>query len=238
MLVTAAIAVVAVLAAVYFVPFHTAGGSSASECRTLSVAARVAGVAMDQERGVAYLAYVDATGKSSGQVPRGTIMLMDLNVSEPRVRAALVTDPPDFQPGAVSLYAPGQGSRRLFVVDHESAVQIFEQSASGAFERAKTVEDPQFANLFEIAPAGPERFYALTRPHGWFGKWRGSVVFYDGAKVAPVPTQTKPVAVTQAAAEVSGAYVNDKARKRLQVLERDDATELQVCAVPAVTPSS
>jgi len=228
-LVLATAAVVAVLLAVYFLPFRHAGGSSASECRTLPVAARIAGVAMDQERGVAYLAYLDATKPSSGKAQRGTIMLMDLNVAEPRVRAALVTEPPDFQPLAVSLYAPKQGPRRLFVIDHESVVQIFEQSPSGAFERVKSVQDPQFANLVELVPTGAESFYLLSRPHGWFGKWQAASMFYDGTKSAPA-TQTFP--------QKSGAYANEKARKSLEVLERDAGTDLQVCRAGAVTPSS
>jgi hypothetical protein len=228
-LVTAAVGVVAMLLAVYFLPFHHARGSSASECRTLPVAARISGVAMDQERGVAYLAYLDAAKQSSGKAPRGTIMLMDLNVAEPRVRAALVTEPPDFQPLAVSLFAPKQGPRRLFVIDHENAVQIFEQSPSGAFERVKTVHDPQFANLVEIAPAGPQSFYLLSRPHGWFGKWRASSMFYDGTRAAPA---------TQAFPQGSRVYVNEKARKSLEVLERDAGSDLQACRAGAITPSS
>jgi hypothetical protein len=228
-LVAAAVAVVVGLLAVYFVPFHLARGSSASGCRTLSVAARVPSVAMDDERGVAYLAYLDVTKQSPGRVPRGTIMLMDLNAAEPRVRAALVTEPPDFQPGAIGLYTPTPGPRRLFVVDHESAVQIFEQSASGAFERVKTVQDPQFANLAEIEPASAGTFYVLSRPQGWFGKWRASAMFYDGAKTA---------ATTKAFRERSGVYVSDKTRMRLEVIERDDTTDLQLCPAPGVTPSS
>lgn len=229
LLIATVVVVAIVLLAVYFVPFHRAGGASASECRTLSVAARVPGVAMDNERGVAYLAYVDLPRSSQARVPRGTIMLMDLNVAEPQVRAALVTDPADFQPTALSLYAPAQGPRRLFVVDHESAVQIFEQSPSGAFERVKTVRDPRFTNLVAIAPAGLESFYVLSRPHGWFGKWRTSALFYDGAQTA---------SASQAFPESRGANVNDKARKRLEALEREEATELRVCPVGSVTPSS
>jgi hypothetical protein len=230
-LVIAAIGVVVALALVYFVPFQRAG-SSASECRALPVAARIAHVAMDQERGVAYLAYVDVPKSASARAPRGTVMLMDLNVAEPRVRAALVTDPPDFLPTALTLYAPAQGPRRLFVIDRESAVQIFEQLPSGAFERVKTVQDEQFADLAEIAATGPESFYVRIRPHGWFGASRSSVLLYDGKKTSAAPADALETAATD------GAYINTKAHKRLEVLERDDATDLQLCPAAAATPSS
>jgi hypothetical protein len=187
-LVTAAVAAAAVLLVVYFVPFHRARGSSASDCRTLSVAAHVPSVAMDNERGVAYLAYVDVTKPSSSRVPRGTIMLMDLNVAEPRVRAALVTDPPDFQPEALNLEVADHSPRRLFVIDRQKVVQVFEQSPSGAFERVKTAHDPQSTN--ETFPVG------------------------------------------------GGPYINKKARKSLEVIERDAGVDLQVCPVHSVTPSS
>jgi len=202
-LVTAAAAVV-VLLVIYFVPFQRASGSGASECRTLSVAASVPSVAMDQERGIAYLAYLDVAKRSSGRAPRGTIMLMDLNTAEPRVRAALVTEPPDFQPVALSLWAPQHGPRRLFVADHgagaQSAVQIFEQSPSGAFELVKTVRDVLLVNPNAIVPVGPEKFYArndpsagsvLNRIRSWFGVSRSSVTFYDGAKATTSPSHAK-----------------------------------------------
>jgi len=184
--VTAAV-MVAVLLAVYFVPFHRARGSSSSDCRTLSVAARVPSVAMDHERGVAYLSYIDVPKQPSGRAARGTIMLMDLNVAEPRVRAALVTDPPDFQPGALSIDAPEQGPRRLFVVDHENEALVFEQSPSGAFEQVKATRDAKSV---------------------------------------------------RASALGDGPNLNRKVRKTLEVIERDDTTDLQVCPAPAVTPSS
>src|SRR5262245_5298729 len=97
-LVAAAVAVVALGLFDYFT-FHRAGGarwSSGPDCRALSVDARVPAVAMDNERGLAYLSYLDLAKQPSARAARGTIMLMDLNAAEPRVRAALVTDPPDF----------------------------------------------------------------------------------------------------------------------------------------------
>ena len=187
---------------------------------------------MDQERGVAYLAYIDVAKRSPGRAPRGTVMLMDLNVAEPHVRAALITDPPDFLPTALSLYAPVQGPRRLFVIDRESAVQIFEQSPSGVFEHVKTVRDERFADLAEIAPAGPESFYVRIRPHGLFGGSRSSVLFHDGAKTSAASDDA--IKATQA----DRAYANAKAGKRLEILERDDGTDLQLCPMSGVTPSS
>lgn len=231
-LVVTAVAVVVVAGVVYFAPFHRTDGSSASECRALPVAAHVPSVAMDQQRGVAYLAYVDAAKRSAGRAPRGTIMLMDLNVAEPSVRAALITDPPDFLPTALSLYTTAQGPRRLFVIDRETAVQIFAQSPSGAFELVKTIRDEQFVDLAEIAPVGAESFYVRIRPHGLFGGSRSSVLFYDGAKTSAASADAMKTT------PADGVYVNEKAQKRLQILERDEGSDLQLCPAGSVTPSS
>src|SRR5262245_25744089 len=196
LLVAGAVAVALVLAAVYWLPMKRGGRPLGAECRAVPVAAHIPSVAMDQQRGVAYLAYLDASKRASGRAPRGTVMLMDLNVAEPSVRAALITDPPDFQPIALSLYAPAQGARRLFVIDKgagaESVVQIFEQSPSGAFERVKTVRDPKFGDANRITANGPESFAVSTRSRGLF-QARGD----------------------------DDVYVNEKARKRLEVLEQD-----------------
>ena len=89
----------------------------AGTCRALPLEAGAGDISIDRERGIAYVAYLNRTPTAEGKAPTGTVMLVDLNAREPRVRAALLTEPPDFRPTALSLYVPAQGARRLFVVD-------------------------------------------------------------------------------------------------------------------------
>ena len=81
--------------------------------------------------GVAYLAYLDREPNAEGKRATGTIMLVDLNAAEPRVRAALATDPPDFRP----CVEPGDcAGRRATVVRgrcRRFRRSVFEQSATG-----------------------------------------------------------------------------------------------------------
>src|SRR5262249_22129974 len=140
-------------------------------CRTLPTEAGTGDIAVDNARGVAYLAYLDRVPNADGKLPRGTVMLMDLNASEPRIRAALLSDPPDFRPGALSLYAAAEGAKRLFVVDAGvalTAIQIFEQSASGAFALVKAIHDQRLLNPSSLAAVGPEQFYVTVDP-----SWQG-----------------------------------------------------------------
>ena len=85
---------------------------------------------------------------------------MDLNVADPQVRGALVTEPQDFQPATLSLYAPAGGTRRLFAVergkDAPGVVRIFEQSPSGAFELVKTVKDAMLTSPVAVVAVGTD----------------------------------------------------------------------------------
>src|SRR5262249_27512131 len=139
----------------------------AGTCRALPTAAGAGDISVDNARGIAYVAYLDRTQDAHGKLARGTVMLVDLNVAEPRVRAALLSDPPDLRPIALSLYVPAQGARRLFVIDAGAAgatIQIFEQLTSGDFRLVKSVSDALLLNPTAIVAVGPEQFYAAIDP--------------------------------------------------------------------------
>jgi hypothetical protein len=217
----------------------------AGTCRELPVVARIPGVAMDDARGLAYLAYLDAEKRANGRPPRGTVMLLDLNVPEPGVRAALVTDPPDFQPVALSLYVPESGPRRLFVVDRgtgaQGGVRIFEQSPSGAFELAKTVQDPLLASPIAITAKGPDKFYVRSAATGGFARLRAmlgsprfTIAYYDGSHVITEPADA-PTAMSAGATTTDRVYENAKAHTRLQVIEGETQSELALCSATAVS---
>ena len=139
-------------------------------CREIATAAGVNDISIDEARGIAYLAYLDRKPDANGKVPVGTIMLVDLNAKEPRVRAALSTDPPNFRPLGVSVYAPAQGPRRLFVLDAGTgtfAVHVFDQSSTGAFTLAETRHDSRLVNPRTIVAKGPDQFDIVNEEPWW-----------------------------------------------------------------------
>lgn len=139
-------------------------------CHEIATSAPVGDISIDQARGIAYIAYLDRKPNAEGKQPVGTIMLVDLNAKAPRVRAALATDPPNFRPLGVSVYAPAQGPRRLFVLDAGTgtfAVHVFEQSATGAFTLVETRHDSRLVNPRTIVATGPDQFDIVEKKPWW-----------------------------------------------------------------------
>ena len=126
----------------------------AGDCRTLQATAGVDDIALDEERGVAYLTYLDRKESSEGRRPTGTIMLVDLNVKEPRIRAALTSDPPDFRPVALNLDIATDGVRRLYVADNDGSMYMFEQSSTGAFAPGKTADKRKLTGPKQVVTRG------------------------------------------------------------------------------------
>jgi hypothetical protein len=131
----------------------------AGRCSVLPLAANATDIRVDANHKVAYLAYLDMAGTLAGKHTHGTVMLLDLTAAEPHLRAALVADPPDFRPRALSLYASPKDPQRLFVISGarpgEYRVEIFQQTETGAFAAAETIRDPLLASpsaIFAVAP--------------------------------------------------------------------------------------
>jgi hypothetical protein len=207
----------------------TSGPRLDGTCRVIPTAAGVGDISIDPARGIAYLAYLDRAPNAAGKQPVGTIMLVDLNAKEPRVRAALNSDPPDFRPLALSLYAPAQGARRLFVVDAgklSPAIEVLEQSATGTFSLVKLVRDSRLVNPSAILAAGPDQFYLVNRSPWWqFGT--PSVAYYDGQRMTSVTAdKAKEIAAATSLAKERHADAAAKYGKLLLFgsLERHELT--------------
>lgn len=187
------------LAAWLLYPRIATRGMARNSCREIPTAAGVGDIAVDSARGIAYVAYLDRTPNAEGKQPTGTIMLVDLNAKEPRVRAALSSDPQHFRPIALSLYAPDEGTRRLFVLDRGDgimAVQVFEQSATGAFTLVQTLHDSRLVNPTAIVASGPDQFYVVSRGPWWqFG--RKSVAYFNGQTLGR-PAEAKAREIVEA----------------------------------------
>ena len=98
-------------------------------------------------------------------------MLVDLNAAEPRVRAALDVEPPDFAPcrhqsvlaaDRAEAAVRRQSQRR----SASTRVEIFEQSATGAFAPVETIRDRLLWSPTSIVAVGPRQFY-FTNDYGF-----------------------------------------------------------------------
>jgi arylesterase/paraoxonase len=220
---------------VYPAPLSNVKSHFAGTCRAVPMAAGAADISIDGARGIAYVSYLDRAQSSAGKQPRGTVMLVDLNVAEPRVRAALNSDPPDFRPIGLNLYIPPQGARRLFVINRgaggSSTIEIFEQTATGAFALSKTLRDPLLTSPTAIVAVGPEQFYATndsSAPRGFerlrqllFPSSQSTVVYYDGTRMTTAATGLQMAAGIASSADGRAIYVSEMAGKRLGVFDRD-----------------
>jgi hypothetical protein len=163
-----------VLAAVVLVLFLRYGASDvpvSGACRGLPLEGPVEDIRLD-DLGVAYV--------SAGN----TIWLVDLNIREPRPRAALASEPTNFRPTGISLFGT-----RLFAVDRHddgaSQIMIFEKSVTGAYALAeKPMRDDLLTAPEAVRAVGPQQFYVANEAASFIHD--PTALYYDGAKLQAV----------------------------------------------------
>jgi arylesterase / paraoxonase len=209
--------------------FSRLKAASVVRCSTLPLAAPAQDIRTDLLRGIAYL---------SVRGPDGTVLLMDLNVEEPRPRAALATQPKAFRPRGLSVYSPGEGPRRLFVVNEpapgEYTIEIFEETQTGAFAPVETIRDALLVRPDSIAAIGPRQFYVANESgaSGGLGELaerllrRGlsTVTYFDGEKMRVVVDRLKRTTGIAISNHGLSVFVSEGLGKRLVVYDRDSAT--------------
>lgn len=210
----------------------------AGRCTLLPMAANATDVRVDANHKVAYLSYLDTRGTLAGKHTRGTVMLLDLTAAEPHLRAALVADPPDFRPRALSLYAPPKDAQRLFVISGarpgEYSVEIFQQTETGAFAATETIRDPLLVSPNAIFAVGPRQFYIADDAGTTLGAARiaellvsggkSQILYFDGAKLHPVATGLSRATGLAGTADGQTLYASDAGAQQLQIYARNPAT--------------
>jgi arylesterase / paraoxonase len=207
-------------------------------CATIALEASAEDIQIDRERGIAFLSYLDRRGLVEGKAVTGTVMLLDLNVAEPRPRAALAFEPPDFRPHGMSLSRPANGAIRLFAINHRPdrshSVEIFERSESGAFTPIDSVIDPLFVKPNAIAALGSKQFYvandsgatnAFERLQEFlFRRGLSTLVYYNGTEARIVDEKLKSAAGIALSPDTTRLYVAETLGKTLRVYQRDLAS--------------
>ncbi len=210
----------------------------AGRCSAVPMAASAEDIQLDRARGLAYLSYLDRRAQVEGQPVLGTVMLLDLNRDDARPRPALASAPPRFRPHGMSLYRAGDGGQRLFVISHppgeDHVVELFEQTATGAFAPVRSIRDPLLLDPNAIVAAGPEQFYVAndsgaTHPIARFTELvfrRGlsQVVYFDGRTMRPVADGLKSASGIAMSADGSRVFVSETMGNRVAVFERNAAS--------------
>lgn len=129
-----------------------------------------------------------------------TIWLVDLNVENPRPRAALASEPPNFRPKGISLFG-----NRLFAVDRHdddaSQIVIFEKTVTGAYALAeKPLRDALLTAPEAVRAVGPQQFYVANEAASFFRD--PTALYYDGTRLQAVTdgsaaAPTRNLAVTR-----------------------------------------
>lgn len=171
-----------------------------ADCRTIASVAGPEDIAVDRERGIAYVSATDRrlalADKAGARGVRGGIYTIDLtrDVADWALAPVTPAAPADFRPHGISLYVMPDGARRLFVVNHHAdggqSVDIFDVTEGGGLTFFKSVASPLLVSPNDVVAVGPEDFY-VTNDHGTpdaTGKMiddvlllaHGNVVHYDG----------------------------------------------------------
>jgi hypothetical protein len=241
-----------ILAVVLFVMYVYPGFMSPltphfdGSCKALPLQASAEDIRIDPTNGLLYLTYYDSVdARQPDRLPpersTGTIMLLDLNAEDPHVRAALSSEPAGFKPSGLSLYTEADGKKRLFVTSRSQpgrhSVELFDQSATGAFAPVETIHDRLLWSPTAIVAVGPRQFYVVnqlgfkdldSREWGAPGKGlrgnQGTVVYYDGEQMKIVASHLNlPVGI---AIDTDGrtVYVAEAGGSRIQTFDRDPAS--------------
>jgi arylesterase / paraoxonase len=202
--------------------FTPAQSRFSGTCRAVPLAGAVEDIQIDAQRGVAYLSFLDRDGAAAN----GTVMLMDLNLAEPAVRAAMRFDPANFRPQGLSLLRREGEPARLFVISHPAGgtpvVEIAEQSADGGFVPVATIRDPAFSSPNAIAAAGAGEFYLVNDgPYDpWLRTGEATLVYHDGKAARVLIDDLAYPAGIALGVDGTRLYVAEALAKALRVYRR------------------
>jgi arylesterase/paraoxonase len=205
-------------------------------CRAIPLGASAEDVRIDAHTGIAYITYYNRIRSDDAKPEHGTVMLVDLNAADPRPRAALASEPPNFAPSGMSLYSPPSGPKRLFVVNRVSlgrhSIEIFEQSTTGAFAHVETIRDRLLWSPNSIVAIGPRHFY-VTNDYGFreshdtgetrLRQNRGNILYFDGERMKQMAARLGLPNGIAISPDGRTVYVSESLRQRLRVFDRDVA---------------
>jgi arylesterase / paraoxonase len=173
-----------------------------ADCRAIPAVPGPEDIAIDHERGIAYVSAYDRRAVMSAEpgtdAVRGGIYTIDLTAPQAdwALRPVTAPEPQDFRPHGISLYVGPDGARRLFAVNHPAAgpetIEIFEIAEDSSLSHVRSVTSDAFISLNDVVGVGAESFYT-TNDHGSRSGFtntvtdflllrNSAVVYFDGEK--------------------------------------------------------
>ena len=220
--------------------FTTVERRFAGTCSAIATPAGSADIAIDRERGLAYLSILDRAMLARGEATNGTIMLLDLNIAAPAPRAALAYDPPLFRPGGISLLKRAGAPSRLFAIslhdDGAHAVEIFEESPAGGFTPKDTVRDRAFTHPRALVATGPREFYIVNEGENDRRAFEllappadSSLIYFDGQQAHVLASDLRGAGGIAMSLDGTHIYVSEMLAESLRVYARakDGALSLE-----------
>jgi len=229
--------------------FKSVARTFAGTCVMVTGPGSAEDIAVDRERGLAYLSVLDRAALVGGSHVGGGVAVYDLDASLPTFDFSSIPEPFDFRPHGLSLYKEPNGDRRLYVINHRSSgqetVELFNVLGGDTFAHVESFAHPLLASPNDLAVVGPRRFYIANdsgKLSGFertldmlFGAGFIDLVYVDGDTARTVLEGVPMAAGIAASADARQVYVAFTTRKTVAVYDRDPATgELGLRAEVAV----
>ena len=217
--------------------FRSIEPAFAGSCRTIALGGSSEDIEVDRQRGVAYLSLLDRDSVRRGEQVLGTVMLLDLNLSEPAPRAAMVYDPEAFRPHGLSLLSTGSQPARLFVISHRPdgshTVEIAEEGTASGFVPKESIRDVAFVHPNAIVATGARQFYLANVPADR-GTWAlarqallpaggSTLIYFDGTQARVEAEDLKYPTGLALSPDGSRLYVAETLASALRIYRRDAA---------------
>lgn len=230
--------------------FEPLGPPTNQACTSVPLQVSAEDLQPDRSRRLVYLSALDRRGLVEGREVSGDVLQLDLTVEPALISSALASRPANFRPHGMSLYRMGDGSARLFVINHppEAAheILVFEQGSDGLFVPIEVLRDPLLIAPNAIVAIGPRSFYVANDKgsSSAFGRLseivlrrgRSTIVLHDDTGMRVVADGLKSASGLALSPDGSRLYVAETVGKDVRVFSRDlvsnDLSSLTSIAVP------
>lgn len=216
------------------------------QCKRVDVAPGTEDIQYDPDTGLIFITADDRRAIPHGEpieadlalIERNGIYALDVSpASLENIANPVKVSPPglqDFRPHGLSLWSDGNGTKRLFVVNHPTTgkeiIEIFDVGDGGMLTHLESVSFPEMFSPNDVLGVGPRQFYAtndlkygsgfmlyaevlLTLPYA-------SAVYFDGKAGRTVATGLEFGNGINYSSDQSTLYIAEWTGQKISIFER------------------